>query len=265
MSVFRIVLAAAFAFQISSSLACAADPTASIPATAAPQAASQETGLAAPATGGDFTEVTRVVGKPDVSIRGIYLVNAWFLIGTENYQTIPELVKVTEGKEGLEFHILDVELPEIAQAELKKVNQTRPRPRWIPSQEVLKAIADQWQKLPRRAIKGPADNIYGTVEYLVAAPDQYQGAFPIRDQQLDKVLDGSKFAIQINENYKPQSLRGAQVAPLITRRTVYGTKSVEKEVIKGDQVTGFISAGSGQPLPISVAGDFGMFRATSEK
>jgi hypothetical protein len=77
---------------------------------------------------------------------------------------------------------------------------------------------------------------------------------------MNKVLEGSKFAMRITENYKPHELPpDTKVAQLAQRITVYGVKKTEKDVLSGDHALGFVAIGP-LPIPLEFPGSFVMYR-----
>ena len=79
------------------------------------------------------------------------------------------------------------------------------------------------------------------------------------------MLKGSLFGIKIVENFKPRDNipAEARVSQLIQRQTVYGVKSDQDGIVKGDHLMGFIAAGGGTPLPLQFGGSFTMYKLAS--
>jgi hypothetical protein len=110
-------------------------------------------------------------------------------------------------------------------------------------------------------LKYIADSLYAKIHYKLVAADKYEAEFGSGEENLDKAIKGSKFTMMIQEEYKPRDLgNDSRVAQMITRSTMYGAKSVDKDTVKGDMVLDFIAAGAGSPIPYKFTGPFVMYR-----
>ena len=69
------------------------------------------------------------------------------------------------------------------------------------------------------------------------------------------------FALRVVEKYRPQQTPPAEkVAQAMERKTIYIAREVTDAAVEGRQVTGYLAAGPGAPLPINVAGSFKLYR-----
>jgi hypothetical protein len=216
-----------------------------------------------PAPAGPFEESTSVEGKIESDLQGVWLLVTTAQIAPGKYKTFPELLKITNGKQGPEFHLLDVRMPEDVQASITKANRTLSS--WTPSEKTRKALGQKWAELPKAKEKSIQEFLYGRIEYSVVAPDKFDQVFVKRNPVLDNVLKGSLFGIKVVEDYKPRHNipPGASVSQLIERQTVYGVKSAQDGIVKGDHILGFVAAGMGTPIPMQFAGPFTMYRLAS--
>src|SRR5262249_43324610 len=74
-------------------------------------------------------------------------------------------------------------------------------------------------------------------------------------------LNGSKFAFQIVEHYRPlPNPPGENVAQVVERKSVYIVQAVKDSMLEGKQFTGYVAAGPGVPIPITLAGAFRFYR-----
>jgi hypothetical protein len=210
---------------------------------------------------GPFIENTKVHGKIDTNLSGVWLLVGRAEITPGQFKTFPQIIKITQGKDGPQFNLLDVKLPpDIDKAVYDANNMTLSF--WKPSDEVRKTLAKNWSKLPPHKEKKLNDFLYSKIEYTVMSPDGYAEVFGAKNPPaLKNVLEGSRFSFQIVENLKPRNLPpDNRIAQLMKKITVYGVKSVEKDVIKGTDSLGIMSAGAGQPIPMSFNGPFEMYR-----
>jgi len=247
--------------------AVAAPPTA---AAAAPPTAGAATPAAASAPEpGDivdqepFDETTTVKGKIETNLQGVWLLVAMGEVAKGKYKNFPQLLHVTKGKQGLEFHLLDVRWPESVNRSLLEAKQTLAA--WVPSEETLKLLSQDWSHLPTIKQKARDEFLFFKINYLVASPKDYSEAFSQRSDYINKALDNSKLAIKIVEDYRPRpastKFHGAQV---MRRTSYYGAKTITPNGIKGDSITGFVAAGAGTPLPLDFLGTFAMYRLASK-
>ena len=212
---------------------------------------------------GPFDEKTTVQGKIEVPLEGVWLLIAHPQIAPGKFKTFPQLLKVTTGKNGLEFHLLDVRLPDAMQQAVRDADR-HTLVAWEPSEADRKTLAESWSHLPPAKQKAVEEFLFSKIDYTVAAPDRYAEAFPKRSEAMDKVLAGTKVAVRIAEQYKPRDLPiEAHISQLAGRTSLYGVKSVEKDVLKGDTYSGFLAMGAGTPLPYEFAGPFTMYRVAS--
>jgi len=247
--------------------AAAATPPAAAPPAAAPAGATPGAEAAVPGPGDlmdqePFAETTTVQGKLDTDLQGVWLLVAHAQVAKDKFKNFTQMFKVTKGKEGLEFHLLDVRLPANVDASLHDAVRTLTA--WVPSADDLKQLGNEWSHLPPAKQKTRQEFLYQKLEYLIAAPKDYAVAFPQRGELIDKALANSKFAMKIEEIYRPRpastKFAGAQV---MERKSYYGATTVDKQVIKGDMITGFVAAGAGTPLPLDFTGPFTMYRLAS--
>jgi hypothetical protein len=249
--------------------AAATPPAAASPAAAAaPAGATPGTEAAVPGPGDivdqePFDETTVVQGKLDTNLQGVWLLVASAEVAKGKFKNFIQMFKVTKGKSGPEFHLLDVHFPSNVDDSIR--DATRTLAAWIPSADILNQLSKDWSHLPPAKQKTRTEFLYGKIEYLIAASKDYNVAFPKRSEVIDKTIANSEFAMRITEDYRPRpastKFQGAQV---IRRTSYYGAKTVEKQVIKGDMITGFVAAGAGTPLPLDFAGTLTMYRLASQ-
>jgi hypothetical protein len=214
------------------------------------------------ADAGPFAEQTTVQGKITVDLTGVWLLVARAELAPGKFKTFPQLLQITKGKSGPEFHLLDVQFPDQMEQSQSQANKTLAA--WEPSTDTLKLLGKDWSKLPKAKQKTIEEPLYYKIDYLVASPDNYADAFTTRSELTQKVFDGSKVGMKIVEDYKPRELPpDSHVAQLIRRTTFYGVKTEEKDLIKGDITAGFLAAGAGTPLPYQFNGSFAMYRIAS--
>jgi hypothetical protein len=211
---------------------------------------------------GPFQESTNVRGKIDTKLSGIWLVVARTQIAPGKFKTFPQIIKITQGKDGPQFNLLDVKLPdEVDKAVYDANNMTLAM--WTPSPEVREKLSKTWAQLPPHKQKNLHDFLYSKIEYTLIGSDIYGEVFTgaKTNPGLSKVLEGSRFSLQVVENYKPRNLPpDARVSQLIQRRTIYGIKTIEKDLIKGENSLGIVAAGAGSPIPFAFNGPFEMYR-----
>jgi hypothetical protein len=246
------------------------DAPAAAPAQGTPAAtAAPDAGAPMPGLGGDladvlpFDEKTTVKGKIDTKLEGVWLLVAQAQVAKDKYKNFLQLLKVTKGNEGLEFHMLDVRLPADIDATVRDANR-KTLTAWVPSDAMLKTLAQNWSKLPAIKQKARDEFLYLNIEYTLAAPSEYAQTFPQQSDYIVKALGDSKLGLKVQEDYRPRpaatSFRGSQVA---RRTSYYGIKTIDKDVLKGDMITGFVAMGAGTPLPLDFVGTFQMYRVGS--
>jgi len=246
----------------------AAAPPAAAPAAVTPAGATPGAEAAVPGPGDlvdqePFDETTIVQGKLDTNLEGVWLLVGMAEVAKGKFKNFPQMFHVTKGKKGLEFHLLDVRFPPDVEQNVR--DATRTLAAWVPSPETLEQLGKEWSHLPPAKQKARNEFLYGKIEYLIAAAKDYAIAFPQRSELIDKAIANSKFAMRITEDYRPRpastKFNGAQV---IRRMSYYGAKTVEKQVVKGDMITGFVAAGAGTPLPLDFMGTFAMYHLASQ-
>jgi len=218
---------------------------------------------AAPAGRTDFEEKTTVEGGVPIDLGGVWLLVAQTHLAEGKYRTFLELLRISPGMHaGLSLHLLDVSLPKDIDEAVKAANkQFTP---WTPGANQLAALARGWSRLPRAPKKDPkTDLLFGQVLFTVAAPERFAQAFPRQDEGLRNVLADSAVSLQIVENYRPLPVppgpSDVVMTQLMERRSIYGVKKASSAVLEGDQVTGFIAAGPGFPIPLNFRGTFRMY------
>jgi hypothetical protein len=208
---------------------------------------------------GPIAETTKVDGKVDAKLQGVWLLVAAAEIAPGKFKSFPQLLKIEQTKKGLEVHLIDIQWPDDIRHTIQEGNQ-RTMVAWAPSPETRKMLAENWSKLPIAKEKSRGEFLYDKIDYVIASPDKYAEAFTKRTPQTEKVLEGSKFGIWIEEAYKPQDWgpdsRGIQLGG---RTSVYGVKSEDKDLLKGDQSTGFLAMSS-TPFPLVFPGSFVMYK-----
>jgi hypothetical protein len=204
---------------------------------------------------GPFAETTLVRGKVDADLKGVWLLVANLEVAPGKFRNFPQLFKITDGGKGPEFHLLDVKLPE----NIEKSVQEAKHNRWQPTEEMRKSLAAQWSKLPLAKEKTINDFMYDRVKYELTAPDHY-GELGAKDEKLDKALGDTKFSVRVTENYRPRELpKDVPVTQLAQRVSIYGVKKADKDMLQGEQLTGFIAVGIATPLPFTFNGPFVMY------
>jgi hypothetical protein len=244
-------------------------PSATTPPAATAPTAGQAQAAATPAhrtfppvEAGPIAEDTTVQGKPATDLQGVWLLVVNIETAPGRPKTFPELFKVSAGKNGPVFNLLDVRLPDDVAQAINTANRTG-HP-WQPDDAALKTLRQNWSTLPPAKLKTLEEFLYAKIHYKVLAPDHYDQASKGSDATADRVLKDSKLALMIEEEYKPRDLGpDSRVAQLMARNSMYGVKQVDKDTLKGDGATGFIAAGSGMPLPFKFAAPFVMYRLSA--
>jgi hypothetical protein len=236
---------------------------AATPAAATPQAANSPRPhrTFAPVAVVPFTEDSSQAGKVKADLNGVWFAVVNVPIAPGKFKTFPELFKVTSGKEGPTYHLLDVLLPPDVAASIADANKHYAA--WQPDAAALKTLQQSWSKLEPAKMKQTAEPLYLKIHYQVIAPDKYGEVFPKRDEISDKVLKASadNFTILIREEYSPRDLGpDSRSAQMIARNTIYGITQVDKDTIKGSSLVEFIAAGAGFPLPYKFESPFVMYR-----
>lgn len=208
---------------------------------------------------GPFDETTLVRGKIDTDLKGVWLLVANIEVAPGKFRNFPQLLKITTGDKGPEFHLLDVKLPENIDKSVKEAKQDK----WQPTAEMRKSLAAQWSELPLAKEKTINDFMYDKVKYELTAPDHY-GELGQKSDKIDKALGDTKFGVRITENYRPREIpKDVPVTQLAQRVTIYGVKKADKDTLQGEQLTGFIAVGIATPLPFTFNGPFVMYRLAS--
>src|SRR5262249_22275996 len=218
-------------------------------------------GLAA--TSAEFLQTTRVEGTPPGDLAGTWFVCAQAELPADKTGALPpELWTVSRPAAGqLVVRLLDVELPRSID-EQYRAGSRQPKA-WMPSPADLELLRKEWSRLPRvtkRDVhRGDVD--YEAVEVVVAAPQRYGDVFPKRDRAMEDALAGSLFALQVTEKFRPLPVPpGENIAQLQQRKSVYVVRSATDSVLEGKHFTGYVAAGPGMPIPITVAGPFRLYR-----
>jgi hypothetical protein len=173
----------------------------------------------------------------------------------------PEVWTVSQkGDRDVAFHILDVELPKSID-EAYRTGNRQPKT-WEPSADDLALLRKEWSKLPPQVNKDVhrSDVAYANVEITIASPDKYD-ALTSAGAGVAEALNGSAFAFQIIEHYRPlPNPPGENVAQVMERKSVYIVQSVKDSMLEGKQFTGYVAAGPGVPIPITLVGPFRFYR-----
>lgn len=234
-----------------------------VKSSAAPPAAPASNDPPAAVEAGPIAETTTVRGKIDTDLKGVWLLVARIELAPGKFKSFPQIIKINQGKDGPQFNLLDVKLPEeIDKSVFDANNMTLSR--WAPSDEMREKLAKSWAKLPHHKLKTMDDFLYNKIEYTLVAPDGYAdilGPGANTSPGLTNVLKESRFMLKVLEKYKPRQLpANSRVTQLMSRTTIYGVKTVEKGVLKGENSLGFYAAGAGTPLPMTFVGPFEMYR-----
>ena len=211
----------------------------------------------------DFEQTTHVAGKAPVSLGG-----AWFLYaqaefpGGKSRALAPELITVSQKSDhDVALHLLDVQLPKSIDEPFKAAN--RKTQAWQPSPEDLTLLRNQRSKLPPATNKDlhQSDVVYDRVEFTLASPDKYAEVFAGGAPGVDEALEGSLFALQVVEKYRPLPMPpGEQIAQVMERRSIYVVRTSNDSMLEGRQFTGYVAAGPGVPIPIALNGPFKLYR-----
>lgn len=222
----------------------------------------------APAAAVPFEEKTTVQGTVPLDLSGVWFVVAHARMAkdpsVEKYRTFPQLIRIEPKADGsLNMHLLDVRLPGKLGPTIKALND-KLEP-WQPSPDDLKLITKELPRLKPVPDKDKdvvaGDVAFAQVQFTVASPDRYAEVFPRQDPSMADALSETAFMLQVVESYRGLPLpQGSNVAPLMQRNSIYGVRNAAANLLEGRQVLGFIAAGIGQPIPISVAGNFRMYR-----
>jgi len=203
----------------------------------------------------DYDETTTVAGKVPVDLRGVWLLVAQPEVAKGKFKTFPELLMISQQKDGRpSVHLLDVRLPADMAGEVKAANEKLEF--WAPSAVELAALRRGWSKLPPATNKDvhKSDVAYGTVDVTVASPEKYGEVFAGGDPGIEEALKGSMFALQVVERFRPLPMPpGENIAQVMERKSVYVVRSATDSVLEGKQFTGFVAAGPGVPIPIPFA------------
>jgi len=248
--------------------ASSAEDTPAAASAAAPATAAPTPGPGTPGPGDimdvePFEEETTVEGTIEAKLEGVWLLVAQAIVATDKFKNFVQLVKIAKGEKGLEFHILDVRLPDSVEKSIREANR-RTLKAWVPSADVLAMLKKDWSKLPQIKQKARDEFLYFKIAYVLASADRVTQAFPQRSEKLNKVLEGAKLGLKVQEDYRPRpaatTFHGSQVA---RRLSFYGIKSIEPDLLKGDMMTGFIAMGTGMPIPLDFSGAFQMYRVAA--
>ena len=263
-----LVGAALFALMSAIAFAAGTPPAAVNPTLAAAASPAAPSASGSPRTLRDYSaaptgpieENTSVQGKPDTSLAGVWLLVARPEIVPGKFRNFPQIFKITQGTDGPKFQLLDVKLPEDVQQSVSDAN--RKLAVWAPTPEMLRELKQNWSTLPVLKEKSIEEFLYGKLTYLVVAPDQYAAAFGgTLNDDMKKLLDGSKVAFKVEEAYRPRDLGpDSRIAQMISRTTVYAVKSADADTISGTQTMALIAAGSSAPIPYAFHGPFTMYR-----
>ncbi len=260
----QIVLAAAL-LTLAHCRSSRAEDAAAAPPVATPQAEAAATPrprhTLPPAPVVPFTEDSSQTGKVKADLNGVWLTVVNVPLAPGKFKSFVEILKVTSGKDGPTFHLLDVLLPDDIAAAVKDASKHFVA--WQPDAATLKTLQQNWSKLEPAKMKAMDEFLYSKIHYKVIAPDKYQDEFPRRDEISDKVLkaSGDKFTILIQEEFAPRPLPPeSHASQMIARNTIYGVTQVDKDTIKGEALVEFIAAGAGFPLPYKFDSPFVMYR-----
>jgi hypothetical protein len=172
------------------------------------------------------------------------------------------LLTASRGRDGtLALRLLDVQLPPSIYDPFQAAN--RDTKAWQPSADDLALLRKQWSKLPPATSKDwrKSEVVYDRVEFTVASPDKYAEVFADPGAGVADALPGSVFALRVVEKYRPQQTpSGEKVAQAMQRSSIYIARNVTDSVVEGRQFTGYLAAGPGVPLPISLVGSFRLYR-----
>jgi hypothetical protein len=207
---------------------------------------------------GPYEESTKVHGKVDAKLDGVWLMVTHAEIGQGRFKTFPQLLRIQNGEEGPEFHVLDVRLPEDVDEAVEQANKKLEA--WEPTTEARKKLAGRWSHLPKYEEKDLSGFIYDKVVFELVSPDQYRSVLG-SGPKFDSVLEGSDFSLRVVENYKARKLPpNVKIGQVMQRNTIYAVRSVGESSVKGTIMLGFLTAGVGSPVPLEFGGSFVMYR-----
>jgi len=209
-----------------------------------------------------FPQTTHVEGKIPVNLAGAWLLYAQAQLPGDHSRALqPELWTVAQKSDhDLSFNVLDVELPK-SMDDAYRAGNRQPKA-WEPRPEDIALLKKEWSKLPPQVNKDVhrSDVAYGNVEITIASPDKYD-VFAAAGPGVGDALNGSKFAFQVIEHYRPlPNPPGENVAQVMERKSVYIVQSINDSMLEGKQFTGYVAAGPGVPIPISFVGPFRFYR-----
>jgi len=211
----------------------------------------------------DYDETTTVAGKVPVDLRGVWLLVAQPEVAKGKFKTFPELLMISQQKDGRpSVHLLDVHLPADMAGEVKAANEKLEF--WAPSAVELAALRRGWSKLPPATDKDKdvvaGDHAYARIDFRLAASERYAEAFPTQDKLLKSVLSDSTFSLEVSEQYRALPVPpDSNISQLARRTSVYGFRTASDHVLEGAQVTGFVAALPYGPLPLTWSGKFTMY------
>jgi hypothetical protein len=211
----------------------------------------------------DFPQVTRVEGKAPVNLGGTWLLYAQAqFAGGQSRALQPQIISSARGSDGtIGLKVLDVQLPKSIYEPYQAAN--RKSQAWEPTPKDVDLLRKEWAKLPPATEKDwrKSEMVYDRVDFTVASPDKYDQVFADQTGDIRQALEGSLFALMAIEKYRPQSIpKGENVAQVMERKSIYVVRKVSDSVIEGTQFTGYVAAGPGVPLPISLHGPFRLYR-----
>lgn len=194
----------------------------------------------------------------------------WFVVARATVtkdgksKTLPQLIAVSQQGKDLTLHLMDVRLPR-GMVEAVRAANDKLEP-WTPSDDDIALLRQQWSKLPPATDKDvkAGDLWYGKVEFELTVPERYAEAFPRQDAALKDVLAESRFALKVDEEYRPLPVPpGSNIGQLMLRKTIYGVRNVSEARLDGKLVTGFLGATAYSPIPYNFGGSFKMYRLAS--
>lgn len=226
-------------------------------------AASLAAATASAAKAPEVPHTTRVAGKAPVNIGGAWLVYAQAQFAGDKSRALqPELWTVArKGDQDVTIRLLDVSLPKSIDESFRAANK-QPKA-WEPTPADLALLRKDWSKLTPPASRDVhrGDVAYGNVNFTLASPDKYGEVFPAGDTGIGEALKGSLFALQAVERFSPLPVpSGENVAQVMERNTIYVVQKTSDSLIEGKQFTGYVAAGPGAPIPITLVGPFRFYR-----
>jgi hypothetical protein len=199
-------------------------------------------------------------GQVEVDLRGIWLLIAYAEVVSGKFKSFPQLLKVTRGEAGPDFHLLDVRFPDALAKQIKEAN-LKTLTKWLPTPEERKMLGENWSQLPPAGEKFLDEFLFDKIAYTLVTPEHYSVEFAKTNEALDKILANSVFAMSVVEDYRPREMEpNARISQLARRSTIYGVKSVDGSEIRGELRVGFIAMGAGMPIPYEFSGPFVMYR-----